>query len=251
MSENRQPAMTQRERKDIGLVPLPEETFLRLTVNGRALGQLSCSPFNFEELAVGWLFHQGIIDELPEIEGYRVDASRACVQIWLTATASERLDGYTPVHISACAGGTANAKLYDDLAPVRRDYELDLERLRALMRQIFDRETLFHEHGGIHCSMLADMKKEMILVSREDIGRGNTVDKVTGWGLFNGIDLRETALFTTGRISSEMAIKAHRARIATIVSLTTFTSKAYEIAVKTGMTLAGHLLKPRPILIHF
>ena len=99
--------------------------------------------------------------------------------------------------------------------------------------------------------MLADMEKEMILVSREDIGRGNTVDKVTGWGLFNGIDLRKTALFTTGRISSEMTIKAHRARIATIVSLTTFTSKAYEIAAKTGMTLAGHLLKPRPILINF
>jgi FdhD protein len=243
--------MTRRERKNIGLVPLPEETILRLTVNGRTLAQMSCSPFDFGELAVGWLFHQGIVNELPEIEGYQVDASHACVKVWLNATASERLDDYTPIHVSACAGGVANANRFDDLAPVQRDYELDVERLRSLMRQIFERETLFREHGGIHCSMLADMEKEMILVSREDIGRGNTVDKVTGWGLFNGIDLRHTALFTTGRISSEMTIKAHRARIATIVSLTTFTSKAYEIAAKTGMTLAGHVLKPHPILIHF
>lgn len=243
--------MTQRERKNIGLVPLPEETILRLTVNGRAMSQLSCSPFDFGELAVGWLFHQGIVDELPEIEAYRVDASRACVQIWLKTAASERLEGHTPIHISACGGGVTNAKLYDVLVPVRRDYELDLERLRALMRQIFDRETFFHEHGGIHCTMLADMKKGMILVSREDIGRSNTVDKVTGWGLLNGIDLSNTALFTTGRISSEMIMKAHRARIATIASLTTFTSKAYEIAAKTGITVAGHMLKPRPILVNF
>ena len=51
------------------------------------------------------------------------------------------------------------------------------------MEQLPARAEMFQKHGGIHCSMLADMKEQRILVSREDIGRSNSVDKVIGWGL--------------------------------------------------------------------
>ncbi len=56
------------------------------------------------------------------------------------------------------------------------------------MEQLPKRTEMFRKHGGIHCSMLADMKEKSILVSREDIGRSNSVDKVIGWGLVHGVD---------------------------------------------------------------
>lgn len=243
--------MTSGQRQTIGLVPLPQETILRLTVNDRLLTQMSCSPFDLGELAIGWLFHQEIVDGLEDIEGHQTDESGARVRVWLRDSALGRLERYTPVRVSACSGGEMNAGLFDDPAPLSRDYEIDLERLRSLMGEIFERGALFRSHGGIHCAMLADMERNAVLVFREDIGRSNAVDKVTGWGLFQGIEFQKTALFTTGRISSEMVLKALRSRIPSLISLTTFTGKAYEIAVKTGMTLAGHLLKPRPILVNF
>jgi FdhD protein len=99
--------------------------------------------------------------------------------------------------------------------------------------------------------MLADMEKLDILASMEDIGRSNSVDKAIGWALLNGIDFGRTALLTTGRISAEMALKVLQAGIPTLISQTTLTSKALEIVRRTGLTLIGHVLKPRPILLNF
>jgi len=77
------------------------------------------------------------------------------------------------------------------------------------------------------------------------------VDKVIGWGLAQGMDFSRTALFITGRVSAEMALKVLHAGIPTLVSQTTLTSKALEIVRQSGLTLVGHVLKPRPILLNF
>jgi FdhD protein len=118
------------------------------------------------------------------------------------------------------------------------------------MEQLPARTVMFQKHGGIHCSMLADMREQRVLVSREDIGRSNSVDKVIGWALLNNIDFGRAALLTTGRISAEMTLKVLHAGIPVLISQTTLTSKALEIVRRTGLTLIGHVLKPRPIMLN-
>ena len=67
----------------------------------------------------------------------------------------------------------------------------------------------------------------------------------------DGVDFGRSALLTTGRISAEMALKVLHAGIPTLISQTTLTSKALEIVRRSGLTLIGHVLKPRPILLNF
>jgi FdhD protein len=235
-----------RER---GLVPLPEEVLLTVTVNGRELARLSCSPFGQHELVVGWLFAQGLIDGPGELCALELHNDRAIVQ--LDAAAGLRLRRYHSLQVTACSGGDVQPGLFENLPVVSRKYDFTLAQAHSLMEQLPLLAEMFGRHGGIHCSLLADMDTPKILVGREDIGRSNSVDKVIGWGLGAGVDFGRTALLTTGRISAEMALKVLRAGIPTLISQTTLTSKALEIVRRSGLTLIGHVLKPRPILLNF
>jgi FdhD protein len=237
------------KRKEIGLVALPEESWLTVQVDGRPLSRLSCSPFGQRELVLGFLFSQDIIRDAGDVSGLSIRADRAAVR--LRPAAASRLGSYHPVPVIACSGGDVQPGLLDDLPNVRRSYKLSLAHAVSLMEQLPARARMFKKHGGIHCSMLADMTELRILVHREDIGRSNSVDKVVGWGLSRGLDFSRTALLTTGRVSAEMALKCLHAGIPTLISQTTLTSKALEIVRRSGLTLIGHVLKPRPILLNF
>jgi len=235
--------------KETGLVPLPEEVLLNISVDGRHLSRLSCSPFGHEELVLGWLFAQNLIVTPADVSGIEINDNQVFVS--LSSEAGFRLKHYSPIQVAACSGGDVQPGLFENLPTVTRHYDFTLAQAISLMEQLPSRTKMFQKHGGIHCSLLADMKEQSILVSREDIGRSNSVDKVIGWGLTNNIDFGCAALLTTGRISAEMALKALHAGIPTLISQTTLTSKALEIVRRTGLTLIGHVLKPRPIMLNF
>jgi FdhD protein len=235
--------------RETGLVPLPEEVLLNITVDGRHLSRLSCSPFGQRELVLGWLFAQNLIETAADVSDMEIDRDQAIVR--LRAEAGIRLKQYNPVQVTACSGGEVRPGLFENLPTVTRNYNFTLAQAVSLMQQLPPKAEMFKAHGGIHCSMLADMQEKIILVSREDIGRSNSVDKVIGWGLTDGFDFSRSALLTTGRISAEMALKVLHAGIPTLISQTTLTTKALEIVRRTGLTLIGHVLKPRPILLNF
>ncbi|MCJ7525428.1 MAG: formate dehydrogenase accessory sulfurtransferase FdhD [Candidatus Aminicenantes bacterium] len=238
-----------KTRRNARLVPLPEEALLTIEVDGRTLSRLSCSPFDRRELVLGWLFSQGLLQTPGDAAALRFQADRALVR--LRPTAAPRLEQYHPVQVVACSGGDVQPGLFSNPPKTTRKYAFTLPQAIRLMEQLPGRTPLFKKHGGIHCSMLADMREQSILVSREDISRSNSVDKVIGWGLVHGADFSRTALFITGRVSAEMALKVLHAGIPALVSQTTLTGKALEIVRQSGLTLIGHVLKPRPILLNF
>ncbi|MEQ8189841.1 MAG: formate dehydrogenase accessory sulfurtransferase FdhD [Candidatus Eremiobacterota bacterium] len=235
------------------ILSVPEEIIITLNVNGKVLTGMSASPFNQKELITGWLYNQKIINSLSDIKALTMDAEGEKQRVWVTLTedSSDNLNDYNPLQTSACGGGHVRDTLFDNLKRIKRNYDMELSNVIALMKEIFQREVMFKKHGGIHCSMLAHMVKNKILVSMEDIGRSNSVDKITGWALLKNIKFKELAIFTTGRITSDMIIKAYRAEIPAIISLTTFTSRSLEIAERAGMTLGGYILKPVPALVNF
>lgn len=240
---------TPERRREIGLVALPEETLLEIEVDGRCLGRLSCSPFQRRELVVGWLFSQGLIVAGADVSSLRFSDDRARVRLRPAGAGAERR--FQPLQVTACSGGEVPATMFDDLPALSRGYEFTLARAIALMEQLPARARMFRRHGGIHCSMLADMKAQKILASREDIGRSNSVDKLIGWGLAHTSDFSRCAVLTTGRVSAEMALKCLHAGIPALISQTTLTSKALAIVRRSGLTLIGHVLKPHPILLNF
>lgn len=236
-------------RREIGLVELPAETLLSVVADGRPLGRLSCSPFGRRELALGWAFSQGAIDSAADLAALRLAGDRALLR--LKPAAAARLARPLPGRFTACSGGDVPEAWPAGPPRVSRRFAFTLEQAVGLMRRLPGRAARFRRHGGIHCALLADMEQGRILAGREDIGRSNSVDKVIGWGLARGVDFGGCALLTTGRVSAEMALKCLRAGIPLLVSQTTLTTRALDIARATGLTIVGHVLKPKPILINY
>ena len=92
--------------------------------------------------------------------------------------------------------------------------------------------------GGVHTSALSDTRN--LLVVAEDIGRHNTLDKIRGECLMRGISTRDRLLLTTGRISSEMLLKAAKMQSPVVVSRHSPTERAVLLARELGITLVGH-----------
>jgi FdhD protein len=118
------------------------------------------------------------------------------------------------------------------------DVTITSSQINELVFGLFRAQRLNRQSGGIHASALSDGRT--LLLSCEDIGRDNTLDKLAGRVLLENIAEPRRAILTTGRISSEMLQKAGRRGVAVVVSFTAPTSLAVELAEHWGMTLIGY-----------
>jgi FdhD protein len=92
---------------------------------------------------------------------------------------------------------------------------------------------------GVHTAILAD--ENSLLLSAEDVGRHNTIDKITGKALLEGIETQDKILLASGRISSEMVSKARRMAVPIVASRTAATSFAVQLAESWGICLLGYV----------
>jgi len=90
----------------------------------------------------------------------------------------------------------------------------------------------------VHTSALSDGQKLLVVAS--DVGRHNTLDKIQGQCLLEGIDTKDRVLLTTGRLSAEMLNKAAKMQVPVLVSRTSPTDLAVELAKSWGITLIGY-----------
>jgi FdhD protein len=108
----------------------------------------------------------------------------------------------------------------------------------ALMKQLYQHQSLFQQCGGIHSSALGDRKQ--IMAVAEDIGRHNTLDKIIGECLMRKLSTQNGILLTTGRISSEMLLKAARMQAPIVVSRGSPTERAISLGHELGITVIGY-----------
>ena len=106
-----------------------------------------------------------------------------------------------------------------------------------LMKIFQKKSVLFSQTGGVHSATI--VQNEQIIFFADDIGRHNAVDKVIGMSILENIDLQNTILFSSGRISSEIVKKTVRLRIPLIVSQSAPTSEAIRLAWNHKMYLIG------------
>lgn len=214
-----------------GVHQVVEETPLSIFINGRHFATAMTSPAMKVEFVAGHLFSEGIVKGLEEIESLNVEEN--VVKVVLTnpirAIRSKR-----PI-LSGC-GGASSFLDESNLAKVASDLRVERGDLRAALKEI-SISKLHKATGGVHSVGLFDRRG--VICKVEDIGRHSALDKVLGRGLLDGIRFEETFVATTGRISSDMALKCSRAGVGIIASRGATTSLAIEIAERTGLSIVG------------
>ena len=114
---------------------------------------------------------------------------------------------------------------------------LSAGEVRKLLSRMIRRCDTYQQTGGIHSAAIAN--KGSILLFAEDVGRHNAVDKVIGRAYMDSMDLGDKLLLCTGRISSEILVKAARSGLPVVVSRTSPTDLSARQAEKLGITLIG------------
>lgn len=221
------------------IVEFPFEIY----VNDEKLITLMCTPSNLKYLAIGFLFSDGIINNYKDIEEIIINKNNNAFvytknKIDLSCKHSNR------IKTSGC-GNASIASNYSEYLKkhVGTNNKITAEKIEEISNSLFENSGLFLRTGGVHNTSLWD-NNEMIMF-HEDIGRHNTLDKIIGESLVKNIQLQDKIIYTSGRISSEMLIKTAKADIGIVISRSTVTNKAKEIADELGITLIGFSRKNR------
>jgi FdhD protein len=218
------------------------EAPVSLTLNGEIWTTFMCTPIHLEALMIGFLFNEGVIDSMDEVEDVRICEHGDNVDVWLKHEA-HKPDSWT--RTSGCTGGVTAVASIQKPKPVSvsDEFSLSPEQVNYLVEMLFDAQELYRETGGVHTSVLSD--GEGIILSAEDIGRHNSLDKIAGLCLMENLWPEKRILITTGRISSEMLQKGVRMGAKVVASRTSPSSLSIELAQAWGITLIGYARRNR------
>jgi FdhD protein len=209
---------------------------LTVWVNGERFITLLCSPMKLEALVIGYLWMEKVIGAVTDVTGMDVSVvdGRADVTLGHPVTLpTER------ILTSGCGGGITfriDHRLFPRLNSTLR---VRPAQLAAAMKDLYTAAVSYQRSRGIHGAALSD--GDRLLVVAEDVGRHNAVDKVKGEALLAGIPTEGRILLSTGRISSEMLLKAARMGVPLVASRTSPTEMAVGLAEQLNVAVCGYV----------
>jgi FdhD protein len=240
------------ERGEMVPTAIAGENPLTLYVDKREIVTLMTLGQAPEALAIGYLRNQRLVQSITEIAAVQVDWETDSVAVTTRKASSEearaRAKGMTDrmkrrTVTTGCGQGTVFGDLMEEIDRVqlREDVRLTEETLYALMEQVRRHETIYKTSGAVHGCALASNEPgaSRILSFVEDVGRHNAVDAIAGQMWLEDIDGSDKIFYTTGRLTSEMVIKAAQMAIPFLVSRSGLTRMGHAIAEKTGITMLG------------
>jgi FdhD protein len=224
--------------------PIAGEHPLTLYVDKHELVTLMTLGAAPEALAIGYLRNQRLLDRIEDIVAVQVDWDVGAVVV-KTRHGLKDLDAKTRKRTttSGCGQGTVFGDLMADIENVRLPSEATLSQstLYALLDRVRLHETIYKQAGAVHGCALAtnERGRSEILTFVEDVGRHNAVDAIAGQMWLDRIEGGNKIFYTTGRLTSEMVIKAAQMGIPFLVSRSGLTQMGHEIAERVGITMIG------------
>lgn len=223
------------------------ETAVALNVNGIPWFSFLCTPRDLEALAVGFLYNEGIVSRRSEVVSVSVCARNENVDVCLLRPVPPPSSWQ---RTSGCGGGVTTTGTAGENGPdpIENGGEepaapFTPAEIGRLADDLLAQQELYGASGGVHMSALSD--GDRFVASAEDIGRHNTLDKVAGLCLLEGVNGPRRAIVTTGRVSSEMIQKARRIGVGLVVSRTSPTARSVDLAEAWGITLVGYARRER------
>lgn len=199
------------------------EDRFELLLNDKPVTEMVASRDQLRELGAGYLVSEGIVRCIDNVtvDGDRILAysDTGCNLKWMKRE----------------VGSSGGLSFLSSLPRVVSDIRLTAAEVTAVTSEI---ETeLWRKTGGVHCSVL--FRDGKLLAKSSDVGRHNTVDKLVGHAVLNGIDLSRCVIGCTGRQPAGMVRKSAHAGIPVILSRAATTDKGIATADAAGITLVG------------
>jgi FdhD protein len=226
---------------------IPNERPLTIVLDGSELVTLMTLGASPELLVIGFLINQRLICSVADIESIAVDWKSASAAVKSRAVSAHAI---RPAPLAGASGqGSVFARLMAQAGSIRLPSVHEARIRRESLLQLLD---VMHQHDTIHklarsvhsCALFQDA---LLLVSVEDVSRHNALDTVCGWMALHGIEGADSVLFTTGRLTGEMVIKAAQFGVPIMVSRNGVSSMARDLAEKYKMALFGRAVNRRYI----
>lgn len=206
-----------------------------------------------EALALGYLRNQRLVKSIDEIAAVQVDWEVNAVAVTTRKGVKglrERMKKRTVT--TGCGQGTVFGDLMAEIESIklRDDVTLTEDGLYAMTDAVRRHETIYKAAGAVHGCALATNEGDAsrIITFVEDVGRHNAVDAIAGQMWLEGWDGSDKIFYTTGRLTSEMVIKAAQMEIPFLVSRSGLTQMGWEIANRIGITMLGRAVNKHYLL---
>jgi FdhD protein len=224
--------------------PVIGEISLKIYINGVEYASLLCLNQFTEELAIGFLYSEGVIDSMDDVASITYNERLFAVMIHLVpGKAVEKCESLRSV-TSGCGKCFTyiNPLKQEKFIPVVDSCQYSIKDILNTMVEFERQSEVYQTVGGVHSVLF---KHAEFSVFNEDIGRHNCFDKIAGVLLKNKkMDLVEKGmLFVSGRVSSEIITKVIRMGVPVLVSRSTPTSAAVNLARQYHVTLLGYVRK--------
>jgi len=234
-------------------VPVAGEHPLTIYVDKQELVTLMTLGGAPEALAIGYLRNQRLADSIDDIVSVQVDwECNACAITTRHGLADLEAKTARRTKTTGCGQGTVFGDLMDEIDSVRLPEGARLKQtaLYDLLDRVRVHETIYKQAGAVHGCALAANEDDTapILMFVEDVGRHNAVDAIAGRMWLDRQDGADTIFYTTGRLTSEMVIKAAQMGIPFLVSRSGLTQMGHEIAQKVGVTMIGRAMNKHYLL---
>jgi FdhD protein len=208
------------------------------------------TPGHDLELAAGFLFSEGIVGSMEDIlhlehcqTGLKESEIGNVVRVELKpevafSSKNFRRNFSSTSSCGICGLGSIESVRKNISHQFKVDSKINHEVINGLPDKLNNHQVAFNYTGGIHAAALFDFEGELT-ICREDIGRHNAIDKVTGAALSKGHPFEDKLLFLSGRVGFELVQKGVMAGVPIIAAVGAPSSLAVELAKETNMTLLG------------
>ncbi len=227
-------------------IHIPAERPLTVFVDKRELVTLMTLGACPELLVLGYLRNQRLIDRVQDVESVTVDWDVGAAAV-RTHRGVQDIAAKTAHRVvtTGCGQGTVFGDVMTQLHTVKlpdaqaaRIRQGTLHRMLETMRQ---QDSIHRKAGSVHGCALFRIHAQgcEMLTFVEDVGRHNAIDTIAGWMALHGVDGHDKAFYTTGRLTSEMVMKAAGLGVPIVVSRNGVTAMGHDLASRLGMTLFG------------
>jgi FdhD protein len=223
-------------------IHIPAERPLTVFVDKRELVTLMTLGASPEMLVLGYLRNQRLVAELSQVDSITVDwdVSAAAVRTRGGVADIEARTAHRVV-TTGCGQGTVFGDMMDQVdaiaLPPAEQARIRQSTLQGLLEQMRQQDSIHRKAGSVHGCALFQGDQLMTFV--EDVGRHNAIDTIAGWMWLHGVSGRDKTFYTTGRLTSEMVMKAAHMGVPIVVSRNGVTQMGHDLASRLGMTLFG------------